>query len=99
MRLRAPSALVLLLGSLWAARATAQTAASSAPAPDCCVHPELAEKHGVIWTGRDQTMTIERLAAYAAPVLWFSPDEPLLKLRRKTGKARGREILIPEPFP
>ena len=46
-----------------------------------------------------QTMTIERLAAYAAPVLWFSPDEPLLKLRRKQGSARGREILIPEPFP
>ena len=46
-----------------------------------------------------QAMTIERLAAYAAPVLWFSPDEPLLKLRRKQGSARGREILIPEPFP
>jgi hypothetical protein len=46
-------------------------------------------------------MTIERLAAYAAPVLWFSPDEPLLKQRRKRPRPRprGKEIAIPEPFP
>jgi hypothetical protein len=79
--------------------AAAQTPGSAPPNADCCRHEELAEKYGVIWTGMSQTMTIERLAAYVAPVLWFSPDEPLLKLRRKQGSARGREILIPEPFP
>ncbi len=72
---------------------------SPPPSADCCRHEELPEEYGVIWTGHDQTMTIERLAAYAAPVLWFSPDEPLLKLRRKQSPARGKEIVIPEPFP
>jgi hypothetical protein len=38
-------------------------------------------------------MTIERLAAYCAPVLWFSPDEPLL------AGHTGKTITIPEPFP
>jgi hypothetical protein len=91
------ASLVALMASGGAA--WAQAPGSAPPADGCCAHGELAEKHGLIWTGTDQTMTIERLAAYAAPVLWFSPDEPLLKLRRKLGKAKGREILIPEPFP
>jgi hypothetical protein len=48
---------------------------------------------GFIWAGSDSLMTTERLAAYAAPILWFSPDEP--NLAGKTGKA----IRIPEAFP
>jgi len=48
---------------------------------------------GFIWAGSDSLMTMERLAAYAAPILWFSPDEP--NLAGKTGKA----IRIPEAFP
>jgi hypothetical protein len=60
--------------------AAAQTPGSAPPKADCCRHEELAEKYGVIWTGMSQTMTIEHLAAYAAPVMWFSPDERLLML-------------------
>jgi hypothetical protein len=47
----------------------------------------------VLWYGDDPRMSIERLAAYCAPVLWFSPDEPLLD------GARGKEIMIPAAFP
>ncbi|MFI4944359.1 MAG: hypothetical protein ACHP85_13920 [Burkholderiales bacterium] len=99
MRVVKVSLVVVLLAGSGAMRAAAETPVSALPAADCCRHEELAEKYGVIWTGMSQTMTIERLAAYAAPVLWFSPDEPLLKLHRRQGSARGKEILIPEPFP
>ena len=67
------------------------------PSAECCRHEDLASEYGIIWTGADPKMTIERLAAYAAPVLWFSPDEPLLKegpLRRT-----GKDINLPVPFP
>jgi hypothetical protein len=92
-------ALILLLTTSAAAPLPAQEPGSASAVADCCRHDDLAETYGILWSGRDQTMTIERLAAYAAPVLWFSPDEPLLKLRRRQGKASGKEILIPEPFP
>lgn len=48
---------------------------------------------GLIWAGSDSVMTIERLVAYAAPILWFSPDEPNL------AGQRGKDIRIPEAFP
>ena len=69
----------------------------SPPTAECCRHEDDAEEHGIIWTGHESTMTVERLAAYAAPVLWFSPDEPLLKVgpRRK----KGQEIDLPQAFP
>jgi hypothetical protein len=89
---------VLLAGSPALATAGARPDAAP-PGADCCRQEELAEEYAVIWTGRDPTMTIERLAAYAAPVLWFSPDEPLLKVRGKPAMARGREIALPEAFP
>lgn len=38
-------------------------------------------------------MSLQQLAAYAAPVYWLSPDEPTLQ--RKT----GREIRVPLAFP
>jgi hypothetical protein len=89
-----------LLAAVCAIPAAAEAPRSGPPPKaECCAHEALAEDYGVIWTGRERTLTIERLAAYAAPVLWFSPDEPLLGLRRKRGTAAGREILIPEPFP
>src|SRR5580765_2972452 len=47
----------------------------------------------IVWFGRDPHMTIARLAAYCAPVIWFSPDEPLL------GERSGKDIKIPEAFP
>jgi len=56
----------------------------------CC---DIAGTPGVVWLGMDSTMTVERLASYCAPILWFSPDEPLLDHNK------GREIRIPEAFP
>jgi len=52
--------------------------------------------HGIqaiVWSGNNPKMKLERLVAYCGPILWFSPDEPLL-----TG-TKGHEITIPEPFP
>jgi len=96
-------ALSISLGLLAATAAHPSLAAGqtgTAGAADCCAHADLAEQYGIIWTGHDATMPIERLAAYAAPVLWFSPDEPLLKIGQTGGRmARGKDILIPEPFP
>ena len=48
---------------------------------------------GVIWIGDDRHMTFSELASYCAPVLWFSPDEPLLD------KKKGRDIRVPTSFP
>lgn len=48
---------------------------------------------GVIWSGSDPKMSLSRLAAYCGPILWFSPDEPLLHDSTGTG------IRIPEAFP
>ena len=47
----------------------------------------------IVWHGRDTQMSIAELAAYCAPVLWYSPDEPLL------GGREGKAITIPEAFP
>src|SRR5687767_12129210 len=54
---------------------------------------ELFRVPGIVWRGAAASMTLQQLAAYAAPVLWFSPDEPL------NGRRSGRDIRIPEPFP
>jgi len=47
----------------------------------------------IVWSGKNHQMTIEQLAAYCGPILWFSPDEPLLE------EKFGKEIMFPEPFP
>ncbi len=57
------------------------------------VREKLADIEGLVWHGEDSLMTFEKLAAYCAPILWFSPDEPLLE-----GKSWG-EIRIPMAFP
>lgn len=56
----------------------------------CCEHRDLP---GVVWYGGDSLMTASKLAALVAPILWYSPDEPLL------GETEGKEIMLPEPFP
>ncbi len=45
------------------------------------------------WEGTDPKMTIRDLAAYCAPVFWYSPDEPELNSKR------GKDIRIPAAFP
>jgi len=55
----------------------------------CCDHGIQA----IVWSGNNPKMTIEELAAYCGPILWFSPDEPLLE------ETSGKEIMLPEPFP
>ena len=59
-------------------------------ADPCC---DLEGVQGVVWYGLDSTMTIQKFAEACAPILWFSPDEPLLM------DAEGKEIRIPEAFP
>jgi len=56
----------------------------------CC---DFTEVPGVVWVGNDPVLTFQELAAYCAPILWFSPDEPLLD------DASGVDIRIPEPLP
>ncbi len=74
----------LVLGGVGPAQAQQST-------PTCnCDYGSLP---GVIWWGPPHEMTVAELAAYAAPIFWFSPDEPSL------GDARGPEITVPKPFP
>ena len=47
----------------------------------------------IVWSGNDPLMTLQKLAAYCAPIMWFSPDEPLLE------DSEGKDILLPESFP
>ncbi len=53
----------------------------------------LADVEGLVWYGEDSLLTFEKLAALCAPILWFSPDEPLI-----AGKKWG-EIRVPMAFP
>jgi len=48
---------------------------------------------GIVWYGSDPTLTFEELATYCGPILWFSPDEPLLHM------IPGDKTMIPEAFP
>jgi hypothetical protein len=48
----------------------------------------------VIWTGMEAPVfTYEQVAAYCAPILWFSPDEPILE------GTSGKDIMVPTSFP
>ena len=47
----------------------------------------------VYWSGTRSTLTLAELAAYCAPIFWFSPDEPELFNKK------GRDIRTPMPFP
>jgi hypothetical protein len=48
---------------------------------------------GVVWWGTDRHITIQRLAEYAAPIYWFSPDEPTLN------DSSGKGIRVPAALP
>ena len=63
----------------------------AAAADDCC---RVASREvDLVWSGTDTEMTFAELAAYCAPTLWFSPDEPNLQ------GAKGKDIRIPMAFP
>jgi hypothetical protein len=70
--------------------ARAQASRLAKTTDPCC---DLKDVPGVVWYGLDSTMTVERIASYCAPILWFSPDEPLLD------DQTGKNIRIPEAFP
>ena len=48
---------------------------------------------GIIWWGTESEMTVQRIAELAAPVYWFSPDEPLLR------GTSGADIMMPSNLP
>ena len=50
-------------------------------------------RNSTVWQGNTPWISLEKIAAYAAPVLWFSPDEPNMKGFLQDG------IHIPEAFP
>lgn len=54
---------------------------------------DFSEFPGVVWWGTETEMSMNDLASYMAPILWFSPDEPSL-LRKEYDQIR-----TPEPFP
>jgi hypothetical protein len=49
----------------------------------------------IVWIGERQWMTFDELAAYCGPILWFSPDEPLLDDLDRPG---GIDIPMAFPF-
>ncbi len=67
----------------------AQNRAPAARAGRC----DFSSVPGVVWWGTERQMTLQRLAEYAAPVFWMSPDEPVM------GEAEGKEMRVPEALP
>lgn len=80
--------IVLILGAT--APAAAQTAAGTAQGTAAACNPR--NMPGVVWWGTERHLTMERLVSYAAPIFWFSPDEPSLN------GATGPAIRHPEAF-
>ena len=91
MALAAPAAVAVSLSSPLAA----QTALSARPTPAGLTQArcDFSDIPGAVWWGTQRQMTLEQIAAYMAPVFWFSPDEPLLQ------RAEGEDIRLPEVFP
>ncbi len=83
---------ILINGTILALLVALAPATHAQPEPLAC-GCEFSQIPGAIWWGSDNNMTVADLAAYAAPVFWFSPDEPSLL------DAHGSEIMTPEPFP
>ena len=68
---------------------------AAAPAANAQIADEcnFSDVPGAVWWGTSNQMTLGQLAAYLAPVYWFSPDEPLLR------RAMGEEIMLPQGLP
>jgi hypothetical protein len=68
--------------------------ANSQPAADTTsCNCDFSEVSGAVWWGSNPEMTVQELASYVAPILWFSPDEPSLSGRH------GPDLSLPEAFP
>jgi len=65
-------------------------AAHKTPVAGSC---DFSDVPGVVWWGTEREMTLDRLAAYAAPVFWHSPDEPEME------GLSGADLMVPEAFP
>jgi hypothetical protein len=68
-------------------------ASEAAAAPGQDTRCRLGNVRGVVWHGTETVLPLSRLAAYAAPVYWFSPDEPHLRAEE------GEAIRLPEALP
>ena len=90
MRYTCHSILLLIALASVPVSSSAQSSRLARSADPCC---DLEGVPGVVWYGMDSAMTIQKFAEACAPILWFSPDEPLLMDRT------GKEIRLPEPFP
>ncbi len=53
----------------------------------------IAGAHGIIAAGENSIVSFKDYATLCAPILWFSPDEPVLE------DASGLDIMVPMPFP
>jgi len=84
------AAAALLMICFLAGTAEARTPEAPRRDRECC---DLEGVKGLVWTGADPVMTFTELAAYCAPILWFSPDEPLLE------RERGKAIRLTQALP
>lgn len=82
----------LILWLLFPAGLCAQQIPHISVKPDSAVINDIY-RNSTVWQGNTAWVTMERMAAFAAPVLWFSPDEPNMKGYAQQG------IHIPEAFP
>jgi hypothetical protein len=64
--------------------------ALGAPPPAKCDYSHIP---GIVWWGTERRMTLQRLAEYAAPIYWLSPDEPTLN------DSIGKAIRVPAALP
>jgi hypothetical protein len=84
---------VFALNTLLATESYAQELKKAKEELDKLPCDKTSQAQGFVWAGKDPRMTFQELAAYCAPIIWFSPDEPLLD--RKT----GTDIRLPEHLP
>jgi len=54
---------------------------------------DLSKIPGAVWWTKERKITIRQLAAYCAPVFWFSPDEPVMENKE------GKDLRLPEALP
>jgi hypothetical protein len=83
--------IALVVGMVFSIVVASDTAQGHTPPP---VRP--ARNPSLVWKTAQTTVSIERLASICAPVLWFSPDEPLLV---RNGGPNAIPTVLPEDTP